>query len=390
MGEMEKIAPDGFVHRCQCTSRDALKKIQIDPPSKEYYAAAKKYLDSIAKPLDSLGEFEHIISRCGAMMRTATPRFDDKAMIVMIGDNGVVAEGISQSGQDVTKAVAFSMGRRGSSVCKMAAASGARVLPVDIGINDPDPVPGVFECKVVQGTKDFLKEPAMTEAEVMQALITGIELAKWCAEEGVTMLGTGEMGIGNTTTSCAVVSALLGSAPSSIVGRGAGASDAMLARKQEVIEQAMLKYGFLTEEEVRGGAGPEAGKRHAENVDAFEILRCVGGLDIAGMAGVFIGGAMSHIPVVIDGVISGAAALIAEMLVPGTKDYALASHIGSEPALKVILEKLGLKAVIDAKMALGEGTGAALFFTMMDTVMTVASSAASFEEIAVEQYTRFT
>jgi len=389
MGEMEKIAPDGFVHRCQCTSREALKQIAIDPPDPQMYAAAKKYLDSIAKPLDSLGEFEHIISRCGAMMRTATPHFQDKAMIIMIADNGVVKEGISQSGQDVTKAVAFSMGRRGSSVCKMAGASGARILPVDIGINDPDPVPGVFECKVAQGTKDFLEEPAMTEAEVMQALITGIELAKWCAHEGVTMLGTGEMGIGNTTTSCAVVSALLGCAPSAIVGRGAGASDAILAHKQEVIEQAMLKYGFLTEEEVKSGAMPEADGKNRE-IDAFEILRCVGGLDIAGMAGVFIGGALSHIPVVIDGVISGAAALIAEMLVPGTKDYAVASHLGSEPALPVILKKLGLKPVIDANMALGEGTGGALFFTMMDTVMTVASTAASFDEIAVEQYTRFT
>ena len=227
----------------------------------------------------------------------------------------------------------------------------------------------------------------MSEAEAVQALFTGIEIAKWCARNGVTMLGTGEMGIGNTTTSCAVVSSLLGCPPSKIVGRGAGASDAILSHKQEVIEQAVQKYGFLTAEEVRGD---DLGSGEDRNVDAFEVLRCVGGLDIAGMAGVFIGGAMSHIPVVIDGVISGAAALIAEMLVPGTKGYALASHAGSEPALPVILKRLGLKPVIDAGMALGEGTGAALFFSMMDTVMTVASSAASFDEIAVEQYTRFT
>ena len=387
-----KAVEDGFAFQCRKLTRADLAALQVEAPDEEMYREAKKVLDSIAKPLDSLGEFEHIISRCGAMMRTPRPRFDKKVMIVMIADNGIVREGISQSGQDVTRAVAVSMGRRGSSVCKMAAASGAQIIPVDIGIAGGEAISHVLPCRVMDGTRDFLVEPAMTEQEVMQAIMTGVEIAKWCASDGVTMLGTGEMGIGNTTTSCAVASALLGIPVSKIVGRGAGASDEVFAHKREVIETALRKYGFAPEE---GTAAADSAPGTAEGAaaerrpDAFEILRCVGGLDIAGLAGVFIGGAMSHIPVVIDGVISGAAALIAEMLVPGTKGYMVASHLGSEPALPVILEKLGLKPVIDARMALGEGTGAALFFSMLDTVMTVVSSAASFDEIAVEQYTRF-
>ena len=421
MKEFNEMIPDnGFIHKCRSMTREDLKQIKIEPPDADMYAATKKYLDNIAKPLDSLGDFEHFISRCGAMTRKVPPTFAEKAMVIMIADNGVVKEGISQSGQDVTKAVAFSMGRRASSVCKMCAASGARVVPVDIGIADSEGIPYVLDCKVAEGTKDFLEEPAMTESEVMQAIMTGIELAKMCADSGITMLGTGEMGIGNTTTSCAVTCALLGCPPARIVGRGAGASDEMLARKQHVIEMGLEKYGFMSAEMMgntsaavenapgspentsaaagspENSAGAACGDASAisddrinRDIDAFEVLRCVGGLDLAGLAGVFIGGALSHVPVVIDGVISGAAALIAEMLVPGTKDYMLASHLGAEPALPVILRKLGLKPVIDARMALGEGTGAALFFSMMDTVMTVVSEAASFNEIAVEQYTRF-
>lgn len=357
---------------------EELRNLKIDPPDEEMRRAAKAKLDAIAKPLDSLGRFEEIIARCGGMMRTEAPRFDKKAVIAMIADNGIVFEGVSQSGQDVTTAVAYSMGRRASSVCKMAAQAGGIVVPVDVGIANDDEIPGILNCKVMQGTKDFLIEPAMTAVQCAKAITVGIETAKWCAEDGYTMLGTGEMGIGNTTTSTAVAAALLGIEPAEIAGRGAGASDAMLARKIEVLEKGLAKYGFAPSQ--TNGSAP----------DAFEVLRCVGGLDIAGLCGVFIGGAMMHIPVVLDGVISGAAALLAERLVPGTKEYMVASHLGAEPALPKMLYELGLAPVIDAKLALGEGTGAAMFFGMMNNVMAVVDESASFDDIAVTQYERFT
>ena len=377
------------------------------------YAAAKAKLDAIAKPLDSLGVFEDIIARCGAILGTPEPELRQRAIITMIADNGVVAEGISQSGQDVTAAVAISLGKRKSSVCRMAKVTGTDMIPVDIGVNGDDVYPGVLSRKVMKGTRDFYVEPAMTEDEVMEAISVGIELAGTCKGQGYTMLGTGEMGIGNTTTSCAVCAALLGMQVKDIVGRGAGASDAILARKTDVIIEGIRKYGFSAAEDpvdisLMSGFDPgmttyvsedqnaliedaiEANEWEAKKApDPFEVLRCVGGLDIAGLVGVFIGGALFHIPVVIDGVISGAAALLAEYLVPGTKEFMIASHLGAEPALPVMLEKLGLTAVIDARLALGEGTGCAMFMAMLDTALAVCEDPTNFDDIAVEQYVRF-
>ena len=286
-------------------------------------------------------------------------------------------EGISQSGQEVTLAVAKNMGSRKSSACVMAAACGTDVFSVDAGINSDETVNGIIRKKIMKGTRNFAADPAMSEYECMQAITVGIEMAHDLAEKGYRILATGEMGIGNTTTSAAVAAALLGLDPAEAAGRGAGLNDEGLKRKISVIGKALEKYGF-------------SGSNNAKTPEAaFEILRTVGGLDIAGLCGVFAGAAAEGIPVVIDGLISAVAALCAERMVPGTRSFMLASHFGKEPAMKYILDELGLDAPIHAGLKLGEGTGALMVFPLLEMALKVYETSSSFDDIGVVQYNRY-
>ena len=344
--------------------------IQIDLPDKKIEHAIKNNWDHVAKPLDGLGEFEGLLARIGAILGSTEINLTKKAVIVMCADNGVVAEGVSQSGQEITKAVTENLGKRNTSVCKMAKAVGADIIPVDIGVNTNDCIKGVLSRKIRKGTNDFFKEPAMTEAEAVRAITIGMELVKECKENGYTLIGTGEMGIGNTTTSAAMAAALLSVPAQKVVGRGAGLSDAGLIRKTEVIVQALEKYQF-------------------QKTEALRILYSVGGLDIAGLCGVFLGGAKYHVPIVADGVISAVAALTAERLCPGIKEFVIPSHKGKEPASDLLMKELGLKPVIDAGLALGEGTGAVMMFSLLDMAMTLYESGATFGDFEIEEYHRF-
>ncbi len=346
-----------------------LEAIEIVKPSGEIRRQIKKAWDHIAKPLDSMGRFEELTAQIGAVAGTVHFDIRKKAVIVMCADNGIVREGVSQSGQEVTAAVASFMGKNKSSVGRMAAGIGADVFPVDIGIGSASPIPGVLDRKVALGTKDFLKEPAMTEEEVLEAIRVGMEMAAFCKERGYQLLATGEMGIGNTTTSSAVAAALTGCSVESITGRGAGLSDAKLCHKRRVIAEALDRYHFRKEETLR-------------------ILSCVGGLDIAGMAGVFIGGAVCRVPVVMDGVISAVAALAAERLRPGVREFIIPSHKSREPAAAVLMEELGMEPVIDASMALGEGTGAVMMFALLDVAMALYREQTTFGDMEIEQYKR--
>lgn len=350
--------------------------IRIDPFNKDRYEEILAAWDRVAKPLGSLGRFEDMTARIGAAQDSARIDISKRAVIMMCADNGVVEEGISQSGQDVTAAVAEWMGRGESSVCKMASVCGTDTIAVDVGINMDGSPEGVLERKVMKGTRNFAKEPAMTEDECMQAVETGIDIVAGCSCEGYKILAAGEMGIGNTTTGSAVTAALLGLDAGEVTGRGAGLSSSGLEKKKKVISEALNRYRS-DEEDMKS---PEY---------ALAMLSAVGGLDIAAMAGVFIGGAMYHIPVVIDGFISAAAALAAERMAPGTRHYMLASHIGREPGMRYILDELGLEPVIDAGLALGEGTGAVMLFPMLDAALSLYSDGLAFEETAVEQYVRF-
>ena len=351
--------------------------INIVPFDKDKYDEIRVRWDSIAKPLSSLGRFEDITARIGAVQGSAEIDIRKRAVIIMCADNGIVTEGVSQSGQDVTRAVAEWMGRGESSVCQMAKEVNADTIPVDVGINMEGSPKGVIDRKVMKGTRNFAHEPAMTEDECMQAIEAGIDIVCDCSARGYRLLATGEMGIGNTTTSSALAAALLGLDAEMVTGRGAGLSTDGLRKKTQVIRDALEKYD----------PADEAGRSSPEY--AMHMLSCVGGLDIAGLAGVFIGGAMNHIPVIIDGFISAVAALIAERLVPGTRNFMVASHLGKEPGMKYILDILGLEPVIDGMLALGEGTGAVMLMPLLDTVLALYSKGLSLADPTVEQYQDF-
>ncbi len=351
-------------------TREELEGIHIDPPDKLLQQAVKENWDQIAKPLDGFGEFEAIISRIGAMAGTVQMDLSKKAVIIMCSDNGIVEEKVSQSGQEVTAIVAENLVKGAASVCKIAKKAGVDLLPVDIGINQRGSIPGLLSYKIAPGTKNFKREPAMSEKEALKAIETGIYIASECAERGYRILATGEMGIGNTATSSAMAAAMLPCGVEEVTGRGAGLSAGGVEHKCRVIKEALEQYQL-----------------HSQ--DTLRILATVGGFDIAGLTGVFIGGAMHRIPVVIDGVISAVAALTAQRLVPGTRDYMIASHKSREPGARKILEELGLHPVLDASLALGEGTGAVMMLALLDMVLTVYQNRTTFEDYRMEQYARY-
>lgn len=351
-------------------TREVLGKIAVKAPDEDIRRKVLSHFDHVAKPIDGLGRFETLLAQIGAIQGTEKITISEKAVIIMCADNGIVEEGISQSGQEVTLAVVKSMAAGKSSVGKMAEIAGADTVPVDIGVNGKEKIPGVIDRKVAFGTRNFKKEPAMTEEEAVRAIVTGIEMVFQCKEKGYKLLATGEMGIGNTTTSSAVTAALLGCEAAEVTGRGAGLSDEKLVHKQTLIAEAIDRYGL-------------------READALRILETVGGLDIAGLAGVCIGGALYHVPIILDGVISMAAALLAERLVPGTKAYLIPSHKGKEPAAERLAKELEMEPVIDGDMALGEGTGAVMMFPLLDMALNVYQDSTTFTDMKIEQYERF-
>lgn len=266
----------------------------ITQPDEAARKAAHAHWASLAKPLGGLGDLEPLLEDVAAL--TGAPQFDfsKRAVLVLCADNGVIAQGISQSGSDVTRAVLQNLAQRKTSVCKMAGNGALRCDSVDMGIAGA-PVDGVKNCRVRAGTDDFTACPAMTREDALQAIETGIELVREQKAQGIKLLATGEMGIGNTTTSAAVSCVLLGRAPEEMTGRGAGLSDDGLRRKIEVIHQGIAV-------------------NHPEKTDVIGVLSALGGLDIAGLCGVFLGGALENIPVIIDGFISSVAALCAARL----------------------------------------------------------------------------
>lgn len=349
-------------------TKEELERKVIIRPDWRIADLAKDNLNNIAKPLDSLGYFEDLICKLAAIKGRTNFKIDKKALIIMCADNGVVEEGVSQSEQNVTFAVAEAMGQNLSSVCKMAAVEGVRVVPVDIGINDKREIKGVLNKKISLGTKNFTKECAMTEKEALRAISVGISIVEQCKKFGYEILGTGEMGIGNTTTSTAITAALLGCPAKEIVGRGAGLSTLALMKKRHVIDSAIKKHKLA-------------------DADAFDVLCAVGGLDIAGLVGVFIGGAIYQIPIVIDGVISAVAALVAEEICEGTVDYMIPSHKSREKAFDLVINELDLRPVIDADLALGEGTGTIMMMSLLDLAMSIYSSPNTFADIKIDNYT---
>lgn len=361
---------------------EELMNLSVEAPDEEVRKQVQEVWDGVAKPLNGLGRFEEIVAQIGAILGTINIDLSKKAVIAMCADNGIVAESVSQSGQEVTSVVTEFMGQNRTSVGKMAKVAKADVIPVDIGINNDACFAGVRNCKVAMGTKNFLKEPAMEETQVLKAINVGIDMVRECKEKGYALIGTGEMGIGNTTTSSAMAAALTGCDVNAITGRGAGLSDEGLMRKRTVIAEALYKYGLDAE-----SWNQETDAKGKEW--AWKTLLSVGGLDIAGLVGVYIGGAIHHVPIVMDGVISTVAALEAQRLVPGVKDYMIASHKSKEPAVEILNQELGINAIIDGQLALGEGTGAVMLFALLDTAMALYDVQTTFADMKIEQYERY-
>ena len=353
----------------------SLCELTIEMPDSAAFRYIKHSWDTVSKPIDGLGDFEELICRIGAIQRKEAPDTHKRAALIFCADNGIVEEGVSQSGKEITLSVARALGSGISSACTLGRYAGVDIIPVDIGIDSDEVAAGVRACKIAHGTRDFLKEPAMTAGETFKAIETGINLVKELSDRGYGIIATGEMGIGNTTTTTAVLSAILGIDSDELTGRGAGLSDEGLSRKRQVIREGLAKYSF---DQIRD-----------EKERAFEILRSVGGLDIAGLVGAFIGGAICHVPMVIDGVISSTAALIADILVPGVRDYLIPSHRGREKGNKIVLKKLGLFPYIKGNMALGEGTGALMLFPLLDMTLDYYENGAKFADYSIDEYKRF-
>ena len=354
----------------QESNKSFLDSLKIKPLNKAFYEEVKKNFDTVAKPLDGLGEFEKVIARIGAIKEKKDFSLDKRALIIMCSDNGIVEEKVTQSSSEVTLKVAKNMLRGKSSVAVMANKINIDCFVFDVGIDSDEKPEGLIDKKIRRGTRNFAKEPAMTNEEMIKAINVGIEAVRDLSQKGYEIIALGEMGIGNTTTSSAVCTALLKESAESVTGRGAGLDDEGLKRKIRVIDEAIKKYDLYEK-------------------DPFEILECVGGYDIAALTGACIGAAIYGIPVVIDGAITQIAALLAIRLIPEVTDYIFASHKGREASSEKVLKELELNAVISADMALGEGSGAVMFISLLDDALCVYQNAARFDELEMNNYERF-
>ena len=340
----------------------------IQPANKKLYDACITRFDHIAKPVGSLGKFETLIASISAASHTENITIDKKCVLVFCADNGVLKQGVAQSTHDVTTAIARSLVRKTTSVDSMAKAAKADVFPIDMGMIDK--VEGLIPRSVARGTKDMSQGPAMTKDQAVQAILTGIEMVKCTKEQGYTLIAAGEAGIGNTTTSSAVLSVLTGLPVEQVTGRGSGLTDEGLIRKQNAIRQAIA-----------------INQPDASNV--IDVLHKVGGFDIAAMTGAFLGGALYHIPIIMDGFISGVAALCAVQLCPHVHGYILPSHTSAEPGAQIVMKSLNLQPVLHADMRLGEGTGAVALMPLLDLALSVYKNAATFDDIKVEAYSKW-
>ncbi|WP_028986396.1 nicotinate-nucleotide--dimethylbenzimidazole phosphoribosyltransferase [Thermicanus aegyptius] len=339
---------------------------QIPDLNREAMELVAAHLDQLTKPPGSLGKLEEIAIRLAGMTGMERPEFPDKRIIIMAADHGIAAEGVSAFPQEVTRQMVVNFLHGGAAINVISRQVGAQVICVDVGVAAELSLPGLVQKKIAFGTKNFLREQAMSEEEAVQAVWAGIEVAHWAADSGANLLATGEMGIGNTTASSALLAALTGLPVKEVIGAGTGVSQGRLRHKEHVIETALRLH-------------------QPDPQDPFDVLRKVGGLEIAALAGLIIGAAGRRIPVVVDGFISTVAALIAVRMAPKAKPFLLASHLSQEPGHAVALRHLGLDPIFQMEMRLGEGTGAALLFPVIDTVMHILREMATFASAGVAE-----
>ena len=326
-------------------------------------AEARRRWDQVAKPLHSLGKLEDLVAQIAQIQQTADVCITKRCALVFCADHGVVAQGVTQSPSSVTALVAKSIAEGTANVNLMA--DKTDVFAVDMGMLME--VPGTMNCRIAAGTQDMTLHSAMSREQAKQALQAGSDLVGKMKARGYQLIATGEMGIGNTTASAAMACALLGCEPDEITGRGAGLSDAGLARKRSAIRRAL-------------------DVNQPDPKDPLDVLAKVGGFEIAAMAGAFLGGHKHGIPVIIDGVISAVAALTASRICPEAKECMLPSHMSREPAMARIMAELGLEPVIHADLALGEGTGAVALIPLLDMALRVYHGTHTFNDLGMDAY----
>ena len=327
--------------------------------------SAKKRVDSLAKPLGSLGKLEDIAIKLAGITGKINNEINKKCVIILSSDNGVVEEGVASAPQYVTLAQSINFSRGKTGVAALAKANNTDLIVVDIGINSDIEVPGAINRKIRKGTSNIVNEPAMSKEECLKAIYIGIETVKLAKEKDYDIIGVGEMGIGNTTTSSAVLKSLIGCRIDEVVGKGAGLTEEAFEKKKEVVRKAI-----------------EINNPNSE--DPIDIVAKVGGFDIAGMVGVFLGASYYRIPVVIDGFISVVAALLAVRLSPEVIDYLIPSHLSKEIGYNLAIKELGLEPMLNLDMRLGEGSGCPIAFSIISSACAMMNNMATFEEVEID------
>ena len=341
---------------------------KIKPIDQEVCQKSREKWDEIGKPLRSLGRLEEMVIQLAGITGEVEPHIDKKAVLIFCADNGGVEEGVTQTSSDVTAIVTENFTKGITSINSFAKVCDAKTIPVDIGIcKDISSVEGVLNRKVAFGTKNMAKGPAMTREECEKGILTGIELVRELKEKGYNLIMTGEMGIGNTSTSSAILSVLEDVPVETVTGKGAGLSSEGIRHKIEVLKKAI-----------------EINRPNAN--DVIDVMSKLGGFDICGITGAFLGGAIYRVPVIIDGIISAVSANCAIRLAPLCADYIFASHCSAEPAGQLALKAIKKEAYINCGMCLGEGTGAVLAAKLFDFALAAYQEIASFEEAEIGHY----
>ncbi|MDD3705498.1 MAG: nicotinate-nucleotide--dimethylbenzimidazole phosphoribosyltransferase [Clostridiaceae bacterium] len=337
----------------------------IRPAYKDSMNEAAERLDKLIKPIGSLGKLEGLAVKISGITGKQNNEFNKKVIIIMASDNGVVEEGVSAAPKEVTSLMTLSMLKGVSGVCVLSKHAGADIRVVDIGVGSDLDYPGLINRKIRKSTSNIAIGPAMSREEAILAIETGIETVSQLVEDGYSLFGTGEMGIGNTSTSSAVAMAFLGCSSEEVVGKGVGLTEEGYANKKSVIDRAI-----------------RVNKPDPE--DPIDVISKVGGFDIAGMAGCFLGAAYHRVPIVIDGFISAVAALTAYRINPLVKDFMIPSHLSEEPGYRIVINEMGLKPMLDLNMRLGEGSGCPLAFNLIEAAEVIISDMATFEEATIK------
>ncbi|MGA7742857.1 MAG: nicotinate-nucleotide--dimethylbenzimidazole phosphoribosyltransferase [Polyangia bacterium] len=338
---------------------------RITPVDANIAAQTQCLLDAKTKPRRSLGRLEDLACRVAAVRGLTLPPMPRKVIVVMGADHGVAEEGVSAYPSEVTGQMLLNFARGGAAINVLGRQAGAHVLVVDMGVKEQvGEVAGLVSRRIGAGTRNFTREPAMTRADAVRAIEAGIEIAVSLVREGFDLVGIGDMGIGNTTASSALVAALTGARPEEVTGRGTGIDDETWGRKLSAIRRGL--------------------ELHMDKAsDTIAVLARLGGFEIAGLAGVVLGAAAERVPIVLDGFIAGTAALVAARIAPPATGYMIASHRSVEQGHRVVLEALALEPLLDLRLRLGEGTGAALAMGLIDASLRILHEMATFEAAGV-------